>query len=78
MLRGENGAGMDIGMCEFYERIGRGLAGEVWVDVLHRKMPGIWAKTVENTPPYISVKKSAIFYDGRILGESGAIKAGLN
>ena len=49
------------------------LAGEVWVDVLHRKMPGIWAKTVENTP-YISVKKSAIFYDGRILGGSGLLR----
>lgn len=33
------------------------------------KTPGIWDETVENTP-YISVKKSAIFYDGRILGES--------
>lgn len=47
------------------------MAGEVWVDVLHRKMPGIWAKMVENAPPYISVKKSAIFYDGRILEGSG-------
>ncbi len=29
------------------------LAGEVWVDVLHLKIPEIWAKTVENTPLYI-------------------------
>ena len=25
-------------------------------------------------PPYISVKKSAIFYDGRILGGSGLLR----
>lgn len=25
-------------------------------------------------PPYISVKKSAIFYDGRILGELGLLR----
>ena len=43
---------MDIGMCEFYERMVGELAGEVWVDVLHRKMPGIWAFTVENTRVY--------------------------
>lgn len=61
---------MDIGMCEFYDGWERGLAGEVWVDVLHRKTPGIWAETVENTP-YISVKKSAIFYVRRILVHAG-------
>lgn len=49
------------------------MAGEVWEDVLHRKMPGIWAKMVENAP-YISVKKSAIFYDWRILGGSGLLR----
>lgn len=32
------------------------MAGEVWVDVLHRKMPGIWAKMVENAPLYICKK----------------------
>ncbi len=60
-------------MCEFYKQMVGELAGEVWVDVLHRKMPGIWDKTVENTP-CISVKKSAIFYDGRILGELGLLR----
>lgn len=49
------------------------MAGEVWVDVLHQKTPGIWAETVENTP-YISVKKSAIFYVQRILGEFGLLR----
>ena len=42
---------MDIGMCEFWDGLEGELAGEVWVDVLHRKMPGIWAKMVENAPP---------------------------
>ena len=37
-------------MCEFYKRMVGELAGEVWVDVLHRKTPGIRDKTVENTP----------------------------
>lgn len=32
---------MDIGMCEFYKRMVGELAGEVWVDVLHRKIPEI-------------------------------------
>nr|DAI25457.1 MAG TPA: hypothetical protein [Caudoviricetes sp.] len=36
-------------------------------------MPGIWAKTVENTPCR-RVKKSAIFYVRRILGESGLLR----
>ena len=49
------------------------LAGEVWVDVLHRKMPDIWAKSVVNTPLHIC-KKSAIFYDGRILVELGLLR----
>lgn len=43
-------------MCEFYDGWERGLAGEVWVDVLYRKTPGIWAETVENTPLYICKK----------------------
>lgn len=47
-----------------------GLAGEVWVDVLHLKMPVIWAETVENTPLYIC-KKSAIFYLWRIFVHAG-------
>ena len=42
--------GLGVGGCEFYERMVGELASEVWVDVLRRKMPGIWAKTVENTP----------------------------
>ena len=42
--------GLGVGGCEFYERMVGELAGEVWVDVLHRKMPGIWAFPVENTP----------------------------
>ena len=41
---------LGVGGCEFYERMVGELAGEVWVDVLHRKMPGIWAFPVENTP----------------------------
>ena len=61
MLRGRNDVELGVGICEFYKRMVGELAGEVWVDVLHRKMPGIWAKMVENAP-YISVKKSAIFY----------------
>lgn len=40
------------------------------MDVLHRKTPGIWAETVENTP-YIGCKKSAIFYVQRILVHAG-------
>ena len=42
--------GLGVGECEFYERMVGELAGEVWVDVLRRKMPGIWAFSVENTP----------------------------
>lgn len=60
MLRGGNGVGMDIGMCEFWDGCEGESAGEVWVDVLHRKMPGILAKTVENTP-YIPCKKNPPF-----------------
>ena len=52
---------LGVGGCEFYERMVGELVGEVWLDVLHRKMPGIWAFPVENTP-YQHVKKSAIFY----------------
>ena len=39
LLRGGTGAGMDIGMCEFYKRMVGELAGEVWVDVLHLLSP---------------------------------------
>lgn len=42
--------GLGVGGCEFYERMVGELAGEVWVDVLRRKMPEIWAFTVENAP----------------------------
>ena len=57
-------------MCEFYERMVGELAGEVWVDVLHLFSPCLWAFPVKNTPGY-HVNKSAILYDGRILGKSG-------
>ena len=52
---------LGVGGCEFYERMVGELAGEVWVDVLRRKMPGIWAFLVKNARVY-HVKKSAIFY----------------
>ena len=68
---------MDIGMCEFYKRMVGELAGEVWVDVLHRKIPEIWAKTVENTPLYIC-KKIRHFLPMTDIGEIVAIMAGLN
>lgn len=42
--------GLGVGGCEFYERMVGELVGEVWLDVLHRKMPEIWAFPVENTP----------------------------
>ena len=41
---------LGVGGCEFYERMVGESAGEVWVDVLRRKMPGIWAFPVENAP----------------------------
>ena len=41
---------LGVGVCEFYERMVGELAGEVWLDVLRRKMPGIWAFPVENAP----------------------------
>lgn len=53
------------------------MAGEVWVDVLHRKMPGIWDKTVENTPLYICKKIRHFLRSADIRG-IGAIRAGLN
>lgn len=52
-------------------------AGEVWVDVLHRKTPGIWAEAVENTP-YIGCKKIRHFLPMTDIRGIGAIKAGLN
>lgn len=73
LLRGGNDVEFGLGMCEFWDGWEGELAGEVWVDVLHRKTPGIWAETVENTP-YIPCKKSAIFHDGRILGGSGLLR----
>ena len=42
--------GLGVGRCEFYERMVGKSAGEVWLDVLRRKMPGIRAFPVENTP----------------------------
>ena len=42
--------GLEVGGCEFYERMVGELVGEVWLDVLRRKMPGIWAFPVKNTP----------------------------
>lgn len=72
MLRGGNGVGMDIGMCEFWDGCEGESAGEVWVDVLHRKMPGIWAKTVENTP-YIPCKKIRHFLRWADIRGIGAI-----
>lgn len=77
MLRGRNEVELGFGMCEFYERIVGGLAGEVWVDVLHRKMPGILAKMVENTPLYIC-KKIRHFLRWADFRGIGANKAGLN
>ena len=77
LLRGGNGVGMDIGMCEFWDGCEGESAGEVWVDVLHRKMPGIWAKTVENTP-YIPCKKIRHFLRSADIRGIGAIGAGLN
>lgn len=41
MLRGGNDVELGVGVCEFYERMVGELVGEVWVDVLHRKMPEI-------------------------------------
>ena len=46
------------------------LAGEVWVDVLRLKMPGIWAETVENAPLYIC-KKIRHFIRLADIGEIG-------
>ena len=40
---------MDIGMCEFYERMVGELVGEVWVDVLRLFFPYLWAFLVKNT-----------------------------
>ena len=41
---------MDIGMCEFYERMVGELVGEVWVDVLRLFFPYLRAFLVKNTP----------------------------
>lgn len=50
MLRGGNDVEFGFGMCEFYERRWRELAGEVWVDVLHLFSPCLWAFPVKNAP----------------------------
>lgn len=55
-MQGGNDVELGVGICEFYERMVGEPAGEVWVDVLRLKMPGIWAETVENTPLYICKK----------------------
>ena len=47
------------------------------MDVLHRKMPGIWAKMVENAPLYICKKIRHFLRSADIRG-IGAIKAELN
>ena len=77
MLRGRNEVELGFGMCEFYERIVGGLAGEVWVDILHRKMPVYMGKTVENTPLYICKKIRHFLRSADIRGIR-ANKAGLN
>lgn len=54
-----------------------GLAGEVWVDVLHLFSPYLWAFSVENTPLYIC-KKIRHFLRWADIRGIRAIKAGLN
>lgn len=68
MLQGGNDVELGVGICEFYERMVGEFAGEVWVDVLHLFSPCLWAFPVKNTPGR-HVKKSAITYVQRILGE---------
>ena len=77
LLWGGNGAGMDIGMYEFWDGWEGESAGEVWADVLHRKAPGILAETVENTPLYICKKIRHFLRSADIRGIR-ANKAGLN
>lgn len=77
MLRGGNGVEFWVGVCEFYKRMVGELAGEMWVDVLHQKTPGIWAETVENTPLYIC-KKIRHFLPMTDFRGIGAIRAELN
>lgn len=50
MLRGGNGVELGVGICEFYERMVGGLAGEVWVDVLYLFSPYLRAFLVEDAP----------------------------
>ena len=42
--------GLEVGGCEFYERMVGELAGEVWVDVLRLFSPYLRAFPVKNTP----------------------------
>ena len=42
--------GLEVGGCEFYERMVGELAGEVWLDVLRLFSPYLWAFLVKNTP----------------------------
>lgn len=51
--------------------------GEVWLDVLRRKMPGIWAFPVENTPG-LPCKIIRLFLPMADIGGIVAIMAGLN
>lgn len=73
MLRGGNDVEFGLGMCEFWDGWEGELAGEVWVDVLRPFCPYLRAFLVK-TPPAYRVKKSAIFYNGRILGELGLLR----
>lgn len=77
MLRGGNGVGMGIGMCEFYERMVGESAGEVWVDVLRPFCPYLRAFLVKNAPG-IPCKKIRYFLRWADIRGIGAIKAGLN
>ena len=42
--------GLEVGGCEFYERMVGELVGEVWLDVLRLFFPYLWAFLVKNTP----------------------------
>ena len=77
MLRGGNDVELGVGICEFYERMVGGLAGEVWVDVLHLFSPCLWAFPVENTPG-LPCKKNRHFIPMTDIGEIVAIRTGLN
>ena len=42
--------GLEVGGCEFYERMVGELVGEVWLDVLRLFSPYLRAFPVKNTP----------------------------